>query len=96
LLELTDIAITVQNKGRFVDAGALRPKSSQSGIQRFYVFPKAYANPPKRRATNEDAIVWTNTLKVTKDESIERQKETIYRIGLQMSAKTDWAIMIRP
>jgi hypothetical protein len=37
--------------------------------------PKAYAYPPKRRTTKENANVWTDTLQVTKYKCIERQEK---------------------
>jgi len=57
--------------------------------------PKAYADPPERRTTKENANVWTDTLQMTKDKCIERQEEMNRGTGLQITAKADWSIMIR-
>jgi len=94
LLELTDIAMTVQRKGRLVVAGGLDSKSHQNGGQRIEMSPKAYAYSLKRRSTKDDANIWRDTLQVTKDKCIECQEEMNRRIGLRMAAKADRLIMI--
>jgi hypothetical protein len=56
---------------------------------------KAYAYPPKRRTTKENANVWTDTLQVTEYKCIERQEKMNCGTGLQMAAKPDRSIVIQ-
>ena len=81
LLELTDFAMTVQRKGRFVVDGALDSKLRENGGQGIEMCPKTYAYSLKRRTTNENALVRTDTLQVTEDNCIERQEEMNCGIG---------------
>jgi len=94
LLKLTDFAMTVQSKGRFVVDGALDSKLCENDGQGIEMRPKTYAYSLKRRTTNENAHVRTDTLQVTKDNCIERQEEMNCGGGLQMAAKADRLIMI--
>jgi hypothetical protein len=55
---------------------------------------KAYAYPPERRTTKENANVWADTLKVTKYKGIERQEKISCGTGLQLAAKPHRPIMI--
>jgi hypothetical protein len=56
--------------------------------------PKAYAYPPKRRTTKEDANVWTDTLQAIKYKCIERQEKMNCGTGSWMAAKPDRSIVI--
>src|SRR6266853_2518933 len=95
LLELTDIAMTVQHEARLVVAGDLDSKSRQNGGQRIEMSPKAYSYSLKRGSTEEDANIWRDTLQITKDNCIECQEEMKRGIGLRMAAKADRLIMMR-
>jgi hypothetical protein len=50
---------------------------------------KMYAGPLKRRTTKQNASVWTDTLQMTKNKCIKRQKKPNCGIGMKMTTIAD-------
>src|ERR1700733_9549774 len=55
---------------------------------------RMYADTSKCRTTNENANIWADTLQVTKDTCVERQKEMHRGTRVHLAGKSDWPIMI--
>jgi hypothetical protein len=58
LLELAQLAMPIQRKQWFVNAGDLASQTRQNASHGFEMCLKAYTDPPEHGITNENAIVW--------------------------------------